>query len=100
MTHEKLRGKRRGITGQGDRSTPWNAASCMLQIHIYWPPSRPNSVLKVGSHPPPLCRERWVRNVQDGVARSILYGWSGASDSDQGCCAVGFFGRRTRTGSE
>jgi hypothetical protein len=32
------------------------AASCMLQIHIYSPPSRPNSVLKISSHPPPLCR--------------------------------------------
>jgi hypothetical protein len=26
----------------------------MLQIHIYLPPSRPNSVLKIGSHPPPV----------------------------------------------
>src|ERR1700731_3731761 len=28
----------------------------MRQVHIYLPPSRPNSVLKISSHPPPLCR--------------------------------------------
>jgi hypothetical protein len=28
----------------------------LLQVLIYLPPSRPNSVLKISSHPPPLCR--------------------------------------------
>jgi hypothetical protein len=72
----------------------------MLQIHIYLPPSRPNSVLKISSHPSPLCRSLGFENVQDDVARPFLYGRSGAGDSDQGCCAAGFFGRRTRAGSK
>ena len=72
----------------------------MLQIHIYLPPSRPNSVLKISSHPPPLCRSTGFKNVQDDVARPFLFGWPGASDCDQGCCAASFFGRRARTASQ
>jgi len=78
----------------------WNAAPSMLQIHIYLPPSRPNSVLKISSHPPPSCRSLGFENVQDDLARPFLYGWLGAGDSDQGCCAAGFFGRRTRARSK
>ena len=75
-------------------------AFCMLHIHIYLPPSRPISVLKISSHPPSLCRSVGFENVQDGVARPFLYGWPRASDSDQGCCADRFFGRRARAGSK
>jgi hypothetical protein len=60
----------------------------MLQIHIYPPPSRPNSVLKISSHPPPLCRSLGFENVRDDVARPFLFGWPGASDCDQGCWAA------------
>jgi hypothetical protein len=35
---------------------------------FYLPPSRPNSVLKIGSHPSPLCRSLGFANVQDDVA--------------------------------
>jgi len=37
--------------------------------------------------------------VQDDVARRFLFGWPGAGDCDQGCCAASFFGRRARAGS-
>jgi hypothetical protein len=59
FTTDKARGPLRRL---------WNAASCTLQIHIYLPPSRPNSVLKIGSHPSPLCRSLGFANVQDDVA--------------------------------
>ena len=72
----------------------------MLQIHIYLPPGRPISVLKISSHPPPLCGSLGFENVQDDMARPFLFGWPGASDCDQGCCAASFFGRRARAGSK
>src|ERR1700682_2847924 len=80
--------------GGGTASCPHAADS------HYLPLSRPNSVLKISSHPPPLCRSLGVENVQDDVARPFLFGWPGASDCDQGCCAASFFGRRARAGSK
>jgi hypothetical protein len=49
----------------GDDGRGTLLASCMLRIHIYLPPMRPNSVLKISSHPPPLCRSRGFENVID-----------------------------------
>jgi hypothetical protein len=50
----------------------------MLRIHIGSPPGRPNSVLKVSSNPLPLYGSLGFENVQDDVARAVLFGWAGA----------------------
>lgn len=59
-------------------------------FHIYLPPARPNSVLKVGLHAPSFAG---ALIVQEDMARGFLSGWSDAGDCDQGCSAAGPLGR-------
>jgi hypothetical protein len=69
------------------------------QMHIRQPPSRPNLVSKIGSHPASRCGSLGIENDQDDVVRPLLSSDLDRLDRDQGCYTVGFFVRRGHIGS-